>query len=40
VGKKLIDGKIEFVERRSRASAEIPLAEGIAHLRQKIAAGQ
>jgi prolyl-tRNA synthetase len=40
VGKKLIDSKIEFVERRSRASAEIPLAEGIAHLRQKIAAGQ
>ncbi len=40
VGKKLSEGKVEFVERRSRAAAEIPLSEAIAHLRQKIAAAR
>ena len=40
VGKKLSEGKIEFVERRTRASAEIPVAEAIAHLRQKLGAAQ
>ena len=38
VGKKLADGKVEFVERRSRVSADVPVGEAIAHLRQKMAA--
>jgi prolyl-tRNA synthetase len=40
VGKKLGEGKVEFVERRTRASAEIPVGEAIDHLRQKIAAAR
>ncbi len=36
VGKKLSEGKVEFVERRSKASSEIPVAEVIGYLRQKI----
>jgi prolyl-tRNA synthetase len=32
VGKKLADGKIEFVERRTRASEDVPLAGAIPHL--------
>ena len=35
VGKKLSEGKVEFVERRSRASAEIPVGDVMAHLRAK-----
>jgi prolyl-tRNA synthetase len=38
VGKKLSEGKIEFAERRTRASAEIAVGEALGHLRQKIAA--
>jgi prolyl-tRNA synthetase len=37
VGKKLSEGKVEFVERRSKASAEVPVGEAIAHLRKKMA---
>jgi len=40
IGKKLSDGKVEFVERRSRTSADFPVGETIAHLRQKIAAAK
>jgi prolyl-tRNA synthetase len=36
VGKKLSEGKVEFVERRSRASSDVPVGEVIAHLRQKL----
>jgi prolyl-tRNA synthetase len=38
LGKKLSEGKVEFVERRSRTSADVPVGEAIAHLRQKMAA--
>jgi prolyl-tRNA synthetase len=40
VGKKLGEGKVEFVERRTKASADVPLAEAISHLRQKMAAAK
>jgi prolyl-tRNA synthetase len=40
VGKKLSDGKVEFVERRSRISADVPVGEAIALLRQKMAAAK
>jgi prolyl-tRNA synthetase len=35
VGKKLGEGKVEFVERRSRASADVPLNDAIAYLQRK-----
>ncbi|HEY3936583.1 MAG TPA: proline--tRNA ligase [Bryobacteraceae bacterium] len=35
IGKKLADGRVEFVERRSRASEEVVLADAIAHLQKK-----
>ncbi|HZS54388.1 MAG TPA: proline--tRNA ligase, partial [Bryobacteraceae bacterium] len=35
VGKKLSEGKIEFVERRTRASEDVLLANAIPHLRKK-----
>ena len=37
-GKKLADGKVEFVERRSRASVEIDLGNAFGHLQSKLAA--
>lgn len=40
VGKKLSEGKVEFVERRTKAASEIPVSEAIPHLRQKMAGGQ
>jgi prolyl-tRNA synthetase len=40
VGKKLNEGKVEFVERRSRASLEVLLDEAIPHLRKKMAGSQ
>ena len=36
IGKKLSEGKIEFVDRRSRASAEVPVSEALAHLQDKL----
>jgi prolyl-tRNA synthetase len=33
IGKKLTDGKVEFTERRTRASVEVALHEAITHLR-------
>ncbi len=36
VGKKLSEGKVEFVERRTKASSDVPVGEVIAHLRQKL----
>lgn len=38
IGKKLSDGKIEFVERRSRASEEVPVNETLTHLQSKLSA--
>jgi prolyl-tRNA synthetase len=40
VGKKLGEGKVEFVERRSRVSADVAVGGAIAHLRQKMAAAK
>jgi prolyl-tRNA synthetase len=40
VGKKLIEGKVEFVERRSRASADVPAGRRLSPICGKIAAGQ
>jgi prolyl-tRNA synthetase len=40
VGKKLSDGKVEFVERRLRTSADVPVGEAIAHLQRKMAAAK
>ena len=36
VGKKLVDGKVEFVERRTRASVDVLLSGAIAHLQEKL----
>jgi prolyl-tRNA synthetase len=36
VGKKLVDGKVEFVERRTRASADVLLSSAVAHLQEKL----
>jgi prolyl-tRNA synthetase len=38
VGKKLSEGKIEFVERRTRASQDVPVEDVLAHLQQKLTA--
>ena len=38
IGKKLSDGKIEFIERRGRASAEVLVSEAISHLQGKLSA--
>jgi len=40
VGKKLGEGKVEFVERRSRASVDVSVNDAISHLRQKMAGSQ
>ncbi len=40
IGKKLSEGKVEFVERRTKTSTEIPVSEAISHLKQKMAEGQ
>jgi prolyl-tRNA synthetase len=40
IGKKLSEGKVEFIERRSRAAAEVPVGEAIAHLQLKMATAQ
>ncbi|MFL6463431.1 MAG: proline--tRNA ligase [Bryobacteraceae bacterium] len=37
-GKKLVDGKLEFIERRTRASEEVALTDALAHLRSKLTA--
>ena len=36
VGKKLSEGKIEFIERRTRASEDVPLAGAVPHLQKKL----
>ena len=36
IGKKLSEGKVEFIERRTRASVEVPLSEAVAHLQEKL----
>jgi len=36
VGKKLSEGKIEFVERRTRASEDVLLAGAVPHLQRKL----
>jgi prolyl-tRNA synthetase len=36
IGKKLSEGKIEFVERRARASVDVPVSETLAHLEDKL----
>jgi prolyl-tRNA synthetase len=36
IGKKLSEGKIEFVERRTKASTEIGLTETLSHLQDKL----
>ncbi len=38
IGKKLSDGKVEFIERRSRASEEVPVTETLSHLQSKLSA--
>ena len=38
VGKKLSEGKIEFVERRSRATEDVPVEKVLAHLQEKLMA--
>jgi prolyl-tRNA synthetase len=38
IGKKLSDGKVEFVERRTRASADVLLSGAVAHLQEKLGA--
>jgi len=40
VGKKLGEGKVEFVERRSKASVDVSVNDAISHLRQKMAGSQ
>jgi len=37
-GKKLVDGKLEFIDRRTRASEEIALADILTHLQSKLSA--
>ena len=37
IGKKLAQGKVEFVTRRTKASEDVPLAEAIAHLEKTLA---
>jgi prolyl-tRNA synthetase len=39
-GKKLGDGKLEFIDRRTRASEEIAVADVLTHLRSKLAASE
>ncbi len=36
IGKKLAEGKLEFVERRTRASEEIAVQQALAHLQSKL----
>jgi prolyl-tRNA synthetase len=36
IGKKLSEGKVEFVERRTRASVDVLLSEAVAHLQGKL----
>ncbi len=36
VGKKVSDGKVEFLERGTRASEEVLLHEAVAHLQKKL----
>jgi prolyl-tRNA synthetase len=36
VGKKLAQGQIEFIERRTRASEDVLLADAIPHLQKKL----
>jgi prolyl-tRNA synthetase len=36
IGKKLSQGKIEFLERRTRASEEVLLAGALMHLKKKL----
>ena len=36
IGKKLSEGKIEFVERRTRASEDVLLADAVPHLQKKL----
>jgi prolyl-tRNA synthetase len=36
LGKKLSEGKVEFVERRSRSSSDVAVGDAIAHLTRKI----
>jgi prolyl-tRNA synthetase len=38
IGKKLVDGKIEFVERRTRASSEVAIEQAIRHLQDRLSA--
>ncbi len=35
-GKKLVDGKLEFIDRRTRASEEIALTDALTHLQSKL----
>ena len=38
IGKKLSEGKIEFVGRRSRATEDVPVEKVLAHLQEKLMA--
>jgi prolyl-tRNA synthetase len=37
VGKKLAQGMVEVVERRTKQSADVPLTEATAYVRQRVA---